>query len=596
MAEPVGIDFGTTSCVVARLIEEPTRCSVAVVPSRFGEDKTPSAVAVDRSGAWLFGRAAREADAPDKVLSVKRRLGGDERLDLAGRSLPPEFLAAALFRHLALESERRLGWPLTAAVITVPANSKGLQRNATRAAAAAAGIRPLNLINEPTAAAMAYGLGRAAARADLRLLVYDFGGGTFDVTVLRAHHGIFEELASRGLHHCGGDDLDSALADRLLAGPLSGAAGRLDEYARLRLRLACEQAKIALSERDAARLDLEDLAPGLSLHEVLARAELEQLAAPLIERTAAPVREALAEAGLSPRELDHVLLVGGSSRIPAVRRFVEELLGREAEPFGPLDPLTCVAAGAAIVAGILQRAPHTDELDYQVCLEHSLCTEPVDPLTGRRFLEPVIEHGTKIPSRQRRIYFPVADHAAEVLVRICEGNVYDRPADEENVRLGEVRVPLDPPRPSDDCPIAVEFAYSEDGILTAVATDLRQERTFQEVIGYRAGRLETADRAALAEFLTTVFGAPPPVVDECAAAERPAEPESAESRQVRAARRRLAVARAVLIKVTDEEETAELRDLSDQLASAVDDDLPNERIADLDRRLAAELMFFDYLL
>lgn len=584
MGSYLGIDFGTTNSVVAALVEEPARLARRVVPSELGEERTPSAVAVDRQGFWRFGRAAREADTPDKLLSVKRRLGSGDRLALGSRRCPPEGVAALLFRHLANRAEAVLGEPARAAVVTVPANSKGLQRAATKAAATAAGLRVLNLINEPTAAAMAYGLGQGS-EADLRLLVYDFGGGTFDVTVLRIHHGIFEELASRGLRRCGGDDIDTALAACLRQRELPDEA--LPPIADLRLRLACEEAKIALGERPTARVDLEELTPGCGLHAELTRDDLARLAEPWIARTATPVREALAAAQLLPTELDHVLLVGGTCRLPAVRDFVEALLGRNAEPFERVDPMTCVAEGAAIVAGIMQGAPHLGEYDYQVCLEHSLCIEPVDPLTGRRFLEPVIGWGTPLPNRNTKLYYPVADYSPEVAVRIVEGNDYEHPESEENVRLGEVKVPLEPRRPSEQCPIAVEFEYREDGLLTATARDLRAERTISEVIAWRGG-LTVREQGEVRELLTEVFGSPPPEVP--ATADSPAAPDSPE---MAAARRRLAQAEQVLAKQNDAE-TALLRDLRERLAAALASSADN--LDELDRQLAAELLFFDYLL
>lgn len=584
MPEHIGIDFGTTNSVLGRLIEEPARVRTGTVASSFGEARIPSAVAVDRQGRWLFGQAAKEADAPAKVLSVKRLLGSGQQVEMGGLRLRPEFIAALLFRHLVLEGEKALGEPVRSAVVTVPANSKGLQRNATKVAAAAAGLRVLNLINEPTAAAMAYGLD--AGDRDKSILVYDFGGGTFDVTVLRAHHGIFEEVASRGLARCGGDDLDQALARHVAPEPLP------DPIAELRLRLACEAAKIELSEVEAARIDLEQ--DGINLHASVTRETLESLARPLIDRTETPVREALAAAGLAAAELDHVLLVGGTSRMPLVRSFVEELLDRPAEPFAAADPMTCVAEGAAIVAGILNRAGGMESVDYQVCLEHSLCIEPVDPLTGRRFLDPIIEHGTKIPSRNTKIFYPVADQSAEVLVRIWEGNEYDLPASEENVRIGQVQVPLDPPRPAEDCPIEVQFEYSEDGLLTATATDLRVGRTVSQAIDYRRGALTGPEQEDLRVLLTEVFGEPPP--EPTFEPRASATPVVAEAPELQEARRRLAMADKVLAALEDPAETAELRRLRDALGDALGTITPLETVAHLDRELSSELLFFDYLL
>jgi len=611
MANYIGIDFGTTNSVVSHLVEEPTRVDIRIVRNNLGIDRTPSAVAVSAQGEWLFGQAAKEANTTEKVLSVKRILGTDQAVRLAGREFRTEAIATLLMRYLITQAERRIGQRLEAAVITVPANSKGLQRNATKIAAHAAGIRVLNLINEPTAAAMAYGLGRASANRSLRVLVYDFGGGTFDVTLLRAHHGIFEEIASRGLRRCGGDDLDAALADYLRSGVLADHAEALHQpYPDLRLRLACEEAKIALSDADGARVDVEDLLPGLSVHETIERGTFVDLVRPIIQRTADPVKEVLSHAGLKPGDLDHILLVGGTSRVPYVREFVESLLGRPAESTEAIDPMTCVAAGAAIVSGILQGAAHMEEYDYQVCLEHSLCTDPVDVMTGRKYLEPLIEHGTKIPNQNTGVYLPVVDYAKEVVVRIYEGNVYDDPLDEENVKIGEVRVPLDPPRPAEQCPIQVQFEYSEDGIITARAKDITQNHEFARVIDYSTGHLSDAELRGLRELAGRVFGEMPPEIlpPTPAAAAAPAVAASATGEgvlagpppdapaEVREAFARLAAADKVLAELGTSSDAGQLRALRNKLAQALDGVTPVSEVANLEKQLAAELMFFDYLL
>ncbi|MCC7495613.1 MAG: Hsp70 family protein [Fimbriimonadaceae bacterium] len=595
MSSAVGIDFGTTNSVVARLVAEPLRTRLEVVRSSFGEDRIPSAVAVDRGGRWLFGRAAREADALEQVLSVKRLLGSATAVTLGGALRSPEAVATLLFRHLVQEAGAHLGEPLAEAVVTVPANSKGLQRQATKAAAAAAGLRVVNLINEPTAAAMAYGLGGAAAGDDRRVLVYDLGGGTFDLTVLRTHHGLFEELASRGLQRCGGDDLDQSLAAWLVSRhlPRHQAALAAPQPA-LRLRLAAEAAKIRLTEQEQTRIDVEDLLPGVSLHAELDRAALEQLASPLLQRTAEPLRAVLSDARLLPSDLDQVLLVGGSSLMPAVRRFVEQTLGRAAEPFERAEPLTCVAQGAAIVAGILQRLPPLADLDYQVCLEHALCMEPVDPLTGQRYLDPIIPRGTKIPCRNTKRFFPVADFSAAVVVGVWEGNQLDQPTHEENVRLGELRVPLDPRRPAEQCPIDVEFSYSEDGLLTASAHDTAAERTYREVVDHPRSLDDPAVAAQLRELQVRVFGSPPRELLP-PAAEHPAEPAGRPATALGPdAERRLAQADVVLQRAAASE-TGLLRELAAALTAAAASGAGPAELAEHDRRLAAELMFFDYL-
>jgi len=270
-----------------------------------------------------------------------------------------------------------------------------------------------------------------------------------------------------------------------------------------------------------------------------------------------------------------------------VREYVDRLQTRPAESLSAADPLTCVASGAATVAGILQQTESLREVDYQVCLEHSLCIAPVDPITGRRFLEPIVASGTKIPARNTRTYFPVADFSAEVRVRIYEGNVSEPVDHPENVQLGEVRVPLEPPRPAEQCPIEVTFAYADDGLLTATARDVGQDRVFQAVIDAGGQALGESERRTVRDLLTQVFGEPPPDRGPAAAA---AEPEA-----LRRARRRLMETERVLSSLDTPTATAELRRREEVLRAALNAGDTAE-IEDADRHLAAELIFFDYLL
>src|SRR5262249_48710695 len=287
--------------------------------------------------------------------------------------------------------------------------SKGLARHATKLCAGAAGLQVLTLINEPTAAAITYGLN---AQDDQTVLVYDFGGGTLDVTILRIHHGIFEEISSKGIGKLGGDDVDAALG-KVLGDRFQQKTGFdiLNSPYKQRFMLAVEKAKMDLSAEQTAIARKAELVPErhLSLEEEITRGEFERIVMPLVVKSGTAIDEAMKLRGLRPRDIDKVLLVGGTSKIPLVRRYgAAKLAGQEAESFERVDPMTCVAQGAAIVSAILQGAPGLDNYAYSVKLEHSLCANPVDQRTNRVFLDPIIKRGSDIPCSFSKTYYPVA--------------------------------------------------------------------------------------------------------------------------------------------------------------------------------------------
>ncbi len=463
----IGIDFGTSNSVVADFqFGKPV-----VLPNHEGQAATPSVVTLRRDGSLAFGQEAKENfDESRSIRSIKRVLGTTARVPLMGQELRPEQIAVMLFSLLKRDAEAVLRQPIRKAVVTIPANSKGLARHATKLCASAAGLQVLTLINEPTAAAICYGLD---AQAEQNILVYDFGGGTLDVTVLRVHHGIFEEVGSKGVGKLGGDDLDAALATYL--------ADRFEQKTRYDILnspyrtpflLACERAKIALSGERTTVAWAPGLVPErhLSLEEPLERVEFERIIQPFVAQSGAAIDEALTRAGLRPKDIDRVILVGGTSKIPKVRRFVAERLGREPEPFDRVDPMTCVAQGAAIVSAILQGAPGLDHYAYSVKLEHSLCANPIDE-QGRSILDPIIKRGIDIPCSHTKTYYPVADPAERIVISVYEGDVYDDPDDPENVMLAEIPWEFDPPRPQADAGINVTYEYGEDGILTVAIDD-----------------------------------------------------------------------------------------------------------------------------
>src|SRR5947209_5006594 len=371
----IGIDFGTSNSVVADFqFGRPI-----VVPNHEARAATPSVVTLRRDGSLAFGQEAKENfDEERSIRSIKRVLGSATRVSLMGQEVRPEQVAVMLFSLLKRDAEAVLKQPIQKAVVTIPANSKGLARHATKLCASAANLHVLTLINEPTAAAICYGLD---SHADQTVLVYDFGGGTLDVTILKVHHGIFEEVGSKGIGKLGGDDLDEAIA-AYLADRFEQKTGYdiLSSPYRATFLTAVERAKITLSGEKTAVAWAPSLVPErqLSLEEPLERVEVERIINPFIFQSGLAIDEALARAKLKPRDIGRVLLVGGTSKIPRVRRYVAEKLGREPEPFDKIDPMTCVAQGAAIVSAILQGAPGLDHYAYSVKLEHSLCANPIN--------------------------------------------------------------------------------------------------------------------------------------------------------------------------------------------------------------------------
>jgi molecular chaperone DnaK len=463
----IGIDFGTSNSVVADFqFGKPV-----VLPNHEGQQATPSVVTIRRDGSLAFGQEAKENFEPERsIRSIKRVLGSAERVPLVGKEMRPEQVATMLFSLLKRDAEAVLKQPIRKAVVTVPANSKGLARHATKLCAGAAGLQVLTLINEPTAAAICYGLD---AHTEQTVLVYDFGGGTLDVTILRAHHGIFEELSSKGVGKLGGDDLDEALAS-YLADRFQQKTGYdiMHSPYRTPFLIAVERAKVQLSGEPTAVAWAPGIVPErqLSLEEPLERVEFERIIGPFVRQSGTAIDEALTRAKLKPSDIDRVLLVGGTSKIPRVRRYVAEKLGREPEPFDKIDPMTCVAQGAAIVSAILQGAPGLDHYAYSVKLEHSLCANPINE-EGRSVLDPIIARGIDIPCSFTKRYYPVADPAERVTVSVFEGDVYDDPDDPENVKLAEIPWEFVPARPQVDAGIDVTFEYADDGILTVAISD-----------------------------------------------------------------------------------------------------------------------------
>src|SRR5580692_8753929 len=465
----IGIDFGTSNSVVANF----QYGQADVLPNPEGQRWTPSVVTMRRDGSLAFGQEAKENfDEQRSIRSVKRILGSGERVPFVGQNLRTEQIATMLFTKLKMDAQKALNENFNKAVVTIPANSKGLARHATKLCAGAAGLQVLTLINEPTAAAICYGLN---AQQDQTVLVYDFGGGTLDVTILRIHHGVFEEISSKGIGKLGGDDIDAELA-KVVAQRFMDKTGYdiMNSPYKQQFMLAVERAKIDLSSEQVAVARKAELVPErhLSLEEEIDRGQFERLIMPLVVKSGTAIDEAMKLRGLRPKDIDKVLLVGGTSKIPLIKRYVtEKLAGKEPEPFERVDPMTCVAQGAAIVSAILQGAPGLDQYTYSVKLEHSLCANPVDQRTNRVFLDPIIKRGADIPCSYNKTYYPVADPADRVQICVYEGDVYDNPESPDNVKLAEIPWEFKPPRPQREGALDVSFEYGDDGILTVIIND-----------------------------------------------------------------------------------------------------------------------------
>src|SRR5437588_3029185 len=464
----IGIDFGTSNSVVASF----QYGQADVLPNSEGQKWTPSVVTMRRDGSLAFGQEAKENFNEERsIRSIKRILGSGERVPFVGQNLRTEQIATMLFTKLKLDAQKALNDSFNKAVVTIPANSKGLARHATKLCAGAAGLQVLTLINEPTAAAITYGLN---AQEDQKVLVYDFGGGTLDVTILRIHHGIFEEISSKGIGKLGGDDIDLLLGN-VIAKRFQEKTGFdvMNSPYKQQFMLAVEKAKIDLSNETSTVARKAELVPErhLSLEEEIDRHTLEREIMPLVVKSGTAIDEALKLRGLRPKDIDRVLLVGGTSKIPLIRRYVtEKMAGKEPEPFEKVDPMTCVAQGAAIVSAILQGAPGLDNYAYSVKLEHSLCANPIN---DRRqiYLDPIIRRGSDIPCSFTKTYYPVADPAERVVISVYEGDMYDNPESPENVKLAEIPWEFKPPRPQRNGALDVTFEYGDDGILTVQIND-----------------------------------------------------------------------------------------------------------------------------
>jgi molecular chaperone DnaK len=472
MARAVGIDLGTTNSVVAVLDGNDPQ----VIANAEGQRTTPSVVAFAKNGDVLVGeQAKRQAITnPDRtVRSVKRDMGEDWSVDIDGKTYTAQEISARILMKLKRDAEKYLGEPITEAVITVPAYFGDAQRQATKEAGQIAGLEVLRIVNEPTAASLAYGMDK---KDDQLILVYDLGGGTFDVSVLEIGEGVFEVKSTSGDTSLGGDDWDDRVMDWLVTEFKNeqGVDLSKDPMALTRLKEAAEKAKIELSSVSETEVNLPfitatDAGP-IHMLKTLTRAEFLKLTDDLVERTRAPFTKAIKDAGISVDQIDHVILVGGSTRMPAVQELVKELAGKE--PHQGVNPDEVVALGAAIQAGVLK-----GDVGGILLLDVTPLTLGVETEGG--VFTKMIDRNTTIPTRRSEIFTTAADSQPEVEIHVMQG---ERAMAADNHSLGRFKLPGIAPAPRGVPQIEVTFDIDANGIVSVSAKDLGTGKTQQVTI------------------------------------------------------------------------------------------------------------------
>jgi molecular chaperone DnaK len=461
MSKIIGIDLGTTnSCVAVLEGGEPK-----VIPNPEGNRTTPSVVAFKNGERQVGEIAKRQAITnPNTIISIKRHMGTDYKVEIEGKKYTPQEISAIILQYLKSYAEDYLGEPVTKAVITVPAYFNDAQRQATKDAGRIAGLEVERIINEPTAAALAYGLDKMDE--EQTILVYDLGGGTFDVSILELGDGVFEVKATAGDNHLGGDDFDQVIIDYLVEEfkKENGIDLSKDKMALQRLKDAAEKAKKDLSGVTSTQISLPFITAGeagpLHLEMTLTRAKFEELSAHLVERTMGPVRQALKDAGLTPADIDKVILVGGSTRIPAVQEAIKKEIGKE--PHKGVNPDEVVAIGAAIQGGVI-----AGDVKDVVLLDVTPLSLGIETMGG--VFTKLIERNTTIPTSKSQIFSTAADNQTAVEIHVLQG---ERPMAADNKTLGRFQLTDIPPAPRGVPQIEVTFDIDKNGIVNVSAKDL----------------------------------------------------------------------------------------------------------------------------
>ena len=462
MGKIIGIDLGTTnSCVAVIEGGEPT-----VITNSEGSRTTPSVVAFTKDGERLVGQLAKNQAVtnPDRtVISIKRHMGSDYKVDIDGKKYTPQEISAMILQKLKTEAEGYLGEKVTDAVITVPAYFTDSQRQATNDAGQIAGLNVQRIINEPTAAALAYGIDK---ENEQKIVVYDLGGGTFDVSVIEIGDGVQEVLATAGNNHLGGDDFDQRLIDYFVAEfkKSDGIDLKNDKFAMQRLKDEAEKAKIALSNAPSVNVNIPyitaDATGPKHLNVQLTRAKFNELTADLVEATMGPFKQAINDSGLSMNEIDKVLLVGGSTRIPAVQEAVKKYTGKD--PFKGINPDECVAMGAALQGGVLNK-----EVTGLLLLDVTPLSLGIETAGG--VCTRMIERNKTIPTKHSQIFSTYSDNQPSVDINILQG---EREFAKDNKSIGTFRLDGIAPAPRGIPQIEVTFDIDANGIVNVSAKDL----------------------------------------------------------------------------------------------------------------------------
>ncbi len=462
MAKIIGIDLGTTNSCVAVM----EGGEAVVIPNAEGGRTTPSVVGFSKTGERLVGQVAKRQAVtnPEKTItSIKREMGNSTKVQIDDKSYSPQEISAMILQKLKADAESYLGEPVTHAVITVPAYFNDAQRQATKDAGKIAGLEVQRIINEPTAAALAYGLDKDN---DQKVMVYDLGGGTFDVSILELGDGIFEVLATAGNNRLGGDDFDQRIIDFLAAEfqKENGIDLKADKMALQRLKEAAEKAKIELSGVTTTNINLPfitaDATGPKHLDITMTRAKFDELTADLVAATIEPTKKAMADAGLSASDIDKVLLVGGSSRIPAVQEAVKNITGKE--PHKGINPDECVAAGAAIQGGVL-----SGDVSGIVLLDVTPLSLGLETLGG--VFTKLIDRNTTIPAKKSQIFSTAADGQTSVEIHVLQG---EREFAADNKTLGRFHLDGIPSAPRGVPQIEVTFDIDANGIVHVSAKDM----------------------------------------------------------------------------------------------------------------------------